>query len=63
MAKTCKSAAYRIALVYAAAFATAILLLGTAVYFAADAEFRGQRDDHVAAELRDLTQEPGARPA
>jgi signal transduction histidine kinase len=62
MAKARRSAAYRIASVYAAAFAAAILLLGTAVYFAADAEFRGQRDDHVAAELRDLTQEPGGTP-
>jgi signal transduction histidine kinase len=51
------SAAYRIAFTYAAAFAGAILLLGTAVYFAADAEFRRQRDEVIAEELEDLAQE------
>lgn len=44
------SAAYRIAFSYAAGFALAILLLGTAVYFAADAEFRSQRDDAIGEE-------------
>lgn len=51
------SAAYRIAFTYAAAFAVAILALGVAVYFAADAQFRGQRDRAIASELADLAQE------
>ena len=45
-----RSAAYRIAFAYSAAFALAILLLGTAVYLAADHEFRGQRDVAISAE-------------
>ncbi|WP_425230659.1 ATP-binding protein [Sphingomonas sp.] len=45
-----RSAAYRIAFAYSAAFALAILLLGTAVYFAADHEFRRQRDVAISAE-------------
>ena len=52
-----KRAAYRIAFTYAAAFALTIVLLGTAVYFAADAEFRHQRDQMIAEELEDLAQE------
>ena len=51
------SAAYRIAFTYAAAFALAILLLGMAVYVAADLEFRQLRDQAIAEELTDLTQE------
>lgn len=51
------SAAYRIAFSYAGAFAAAILVLGTAVYFAADAQFRHQRDGVIAEELEDLAQE------
>ena len=43
-----------------AAFAAAILLLGVAVYFAADAEFRQQRDQAISTESR----RPGrAKPA
>ena len=45
-----RSAAYRIAFAYSAAFALAILVLGTAVYFAADHEFRRQRDVAISAE-------------
>ena len=56
------SAAYRIAFTYAAAFAAAILLLGVAVYFAADAEFRQQRDQAISEEVADLTREGGAGP-
>ena len=59
MASLRTSAAYRIAFTYAAALAAAILMLGIAVYFAADAEFRHQRDERIAAELSDLAQEPG----
>jgi signal transduction histidine kinase len=51
------SAAYRIAFTYAAAFAVAVLLLGVAVYFAADLEFRRQRDQSIAEELADLARE------
>ncbi|MGN6818419.1 MAG: ATP-binding protein [Sphingomonas sp.] len=51
------SAAYRIAFTYAAAFAAAILLLGVAVYFAADAEFRHQRDQALSEEVADLAGE------
>jgi len=53
------SAAYRIAFTYAAALAAAILLLGTAVYFAADAEFRRQQDQAISIEVADLIQEGG----
>lgn len=51
------SAAYRIAFTYAAAFAAAVLLLGVAVYLAADLEFRRQRDQAIAEELADLAGE------
>ena len=51
------SAAYRIAFTYAAAFASAVLLLGIAVYFAADAQFRGQRDRAITEEIVDITRE------
>ncbi len=57
MASLRSSAAYRIAFIYAAAFAAAILLLGTAVYFAADAEFRSLRDQSISDELADLSQD------
>ncbi|MES2056427.1 MAG: HAMP domain-containing sensor histidine kinase, partial [Pseudomonadota bacterium] len=57
MANLRTSAAYRIAFTYAAAFAAAILLLGVAVYFAADAEFRQQRDQTISDEIADLAQE------
>lgn len=48
------SAAYRIALIYSAAFALAILLLGATVYIAANAEFRRQRDAGIAGESAEL---------
>lgn len=51
------SAAYRIAFTYAAAFALAMLLLGTAVYFTADAEFRRQRDRAIIEEAVELARE------
>jgi signal transduction histidine kinase len=57
MANLKTSAAYRIAFTYAAAFAAAILLLGVAVYFAADAEFRRQRDQALSEEVADLASE------
>jgi signal transduction histidine kinase len=60
MASFHSSAAYRIAYTYAAAFAAATLLLGIAVYFAADAEFRHQRDQAISSEIADLSQEGGA---
>ncbi|MDB5700896.1 MAG: sensor histidine kinase [Sphingomonadales bacterium] len=43
------SAAYRIAFTYSCAFALAILVLGIAVYYAADAQFRHQQDVGIAA--------------
>jgi signal transduction histidine kinase len=52
-----RSAAYRIAFVYAAAFALATLLLGVAVYFVGDAAFRQQHDSVLAEEMEDLTRE------
>ncbi|MBV1687942.1 HAMP domain-containing histidine kinase [Novosphingobium sp. G106] len=52
-----RSAAYRIAFGYAAAFAFAILLLGTAIFFVADAEFRQQRDGVLSEEMEDLANE------
>lgn len=54
MASFRSSAAYRIAFTYAAAFALAILLLGAAVYVAADAQFRHQRDRDIAEEIAEL---------
>lgn len=51
------SAAYRIAFIYSAAVALAILLLGAAVYFAADAEFRHQRDRAIVEEATSLARE------
>ena len=54
------SAAYRIAFTYACTFMGAVLLLGVAVYFAADAEFRRQRDEAIAAEVADLMREGGS---
>lgn len=55
------SAAYRIGITCAAVLAWMILLLGGAVYWAADAEFRKQRDQEIAAELERLAREPDAR--
>lgn len=52
-----RSAAYRIAFLYSAAFAAAILVLGIAVYFAADAEFRRARDRAIADEVTALLHE------
>lgn len=54
MANLRSNAGYRIAILYSAAFAVAILLLGIAVYFAADAEFRSQRNAAIADELDEL---------
>lgn len=51
------SAAYRIAFTYSAACALAILLLGVAVYFAADADFRRQQDAGLAEESGGLVRE------
>lgn len=59
MAERRRSAAYRIAFLYSAAFAMAILLLGIAVYFAADAEFRRARDRAIADEMTALMHEGG----
>ncbi len=57
MAKLMASAAYRIAFTYSAAFALAILLLGVVVYYAADADFRGQQDVAIAEEAAGLMRE------
>jgi signal transduction histidine kinase len=55
------SAAYRIAFTYSLALALAIVALACAVYFAADASFRGQQDGAIAEEsaglVRDFTDE------
>jgi signal transduction histidine kinase len=51
------SAAYRVAFTYSAAFALAILLLGMAVYYAADADFRVQQDVGIAEESAGLFRE------
>lgn len=48
------SAAYRIAFTYSAAFALAIVILGTAVFFAADADFRRQQDASIVEEHAEL---------
>jgi len=55
------SAAYRIAFTCFAAVALAMLLLGAAVYFAADAEFRRQRDHAITEEATALAREPDRR--
>jgi signal transduction histidine kinase len=52
-----RSAAYRIAIVYAAAFAVAVLVLGVGVYWAADRALRAQFDDRIAAEVSSLVSE------
>lgn len=57
MAERRPSAAYRIAYLYSAAFAAAMLVLGVAVYFAADAEFRRARDQGIAEEVATLVTE------
>lgn len=57
MARVRTSAAYRIAFTYSAACALAILLLGTAVYFAADTKFRLQQDSGLAEESEGLVRE------
>jgi signal transduction histidine kinase len=59
MTKIWASAAYRVAFTYSAAFALAILLLGLAVYYAADADFRNQQDVGVAEESAGLFREYG----
>jgi len=51
------TAAYRIAFVYSAAFALAILVLATAVYLGADAEYRHQQDLAIAEENAALVRE------
>ncbi len=54
MSKITASAAYRIAFTYSAAFALAIAVLGVAVYFAADADFRRQQDARIADESAEI---------
>jgi signal transduction histidine kinase len=54
MIRPFRSAAYRIAFTYSAAFALAIVALGAIVYIAADADFRHQQDVALTAEARDL---------
>jgi signal transduction histidine kinase len=48
------SAAYRIAFTYSAVFLLAIVLLGVAVYFAANREFRRQQDASLVEETGEL---------
>lgn len=52
-----RSAAYRIALTHSAALALAIAVLGTLVYFAADAAFRRQQDVALAEASADLVRD------
>lgn len=52
-----RSAAYRIAFLYSAAFALAILVLGAIVYFAADAAFRRQQDAALLEETTELVRD------
>ena len=52
------SAAYRIAVSYAAVFAWSILFLGATVYFAIDAELHQRRDREIVGELDRLSREP-----
>ena len=52
-----RSAAYRIAIIYSAAFALATLALGLGVYAAAHVALRGQLDDRIAAEMSSLISE------
>ena len=59
MTRRRSSAAYQIAFSYSAAFAFATLLLGIGVYFAADAEFRHQRDRAIAEEARRIADTDG----
>lgn len=51
------SAAYRIAFTYSTAFALTIVLLGIAIYFAADAKFREQLDARITQETVNLLQD------
>ena len=51
------SAAYRISFTYSAALAFAIVLLGTAVYVAADASFKSEQDASIAQESAALVEE------
>ena len=55
------TAAYPIAVSYAAIFAWVLLLLGSGVYFVADAEFRRQQDREIVEELDRLIREPNRR--
>lgn len=57
MTRLWASAAYRIAFTYSAAFALAILVLGLAVYYAADADFRNAQDVGIAEESASLLRE------
>ncbi len=52
-----RSAAYRIAIVYSAAFATATLALGAGVYWAAHVALHRQLDDRIGAEVSSLVSE------
>ncbi|WP_242138073.1 HAMP domain-containing sensor histidine kinase [Sphingomonas sp. TREG-RG-20F-R18-01] len=58
MASVRASAAYRIAFTCSAAFALAILLLGGAVYLAADSAFRTQRDSAIQEAIVALKSQP-----
>ncbi|AXJ96146.1 MULTISPECIES: HAMP domain-containing sensor histidine kinase [unclassified Sphingomonas] len=61
MADWRRSTAYRIALTHSAAFALAIAILGTLVYFAADAAFRRQQDVALAEASADLVRDYRAK--
>src|ERR1700712_5237168 len=52
-----RSAAYRIATIYSAAFVVATLVLGVAVYYAAHVALQTQLDDRIAAEMSSLISE------
>lgn len=57
MRKLWTSAAFRIAFTYSSVFALTIILLGVAMYFAADASFRRQQDSQIARETERLVRD------
>lgn len=57
MTKLFRSATYRVALIHSAVFALAVLLLGTGVYFLADANFRRAQDRTLKPEAARVLRE------
>lgn len=57
MRRLLTSAAFKIAFTYSGVFALTIILLGVAIYFAADASFRRQQDSQIAQETESLVRD------